>query len=94
MNKLYRWPLNNMGLNFESLLIHGFFSGSKYYSITWSTVGWIHDCTTVDTEVMQMWGANCKLYTNFWLGGGVGAPNPHVVRGSIVIGVYKDAISK
>ena len=49
-NQDYSWPLNNTGLNYMGLFIHRFFFNSKYYSTTWSAVGWIWGCGTMTME--------------------------------------------
>lgn len=84
MNKLYRWPLNN-GFKLHESSYSWIFPNSKYYSITWSAVGWIWSCRTVDTEELQIRRADCKLYANFrhrCVDGQI--PNPYVVQGSTV----------
>lgn len=42
--------LEQQSLNYSSPHIHGFFKNNKYNSATWSEVGWIHGCRTVDTD--------------------------------------------
>lgn len=53
----YTWCLNNVGLNFASPLIYGYFLGSKNCCTTWSMAGWI--CG---------WRVDSKLYTDQPLG--------------------------
>ena len=53
--------LNNTGLNCVYPLICRFFLINTYYSNTWSAIGWIHGCGTVD---MKRW----QLVTDFLLG--------------------------
>ena len=73
--RLHSWPLNNMGLNFAGL---DFFFSSKYYSITWSVVGWICICGgTAFMESLFIHGFSTK--------GEVGPANPYVVQGPAVL---------
>ena len=74
------WLLNNTSLNYTGPLTHGFFSINKYYCATGSMVGWICGCGgTVGYGALTV-----KLHLDFWLRGGVAAPNPHLFQGSTV----------
>ena len=44
-----------------------FFFNSKYYITTWSVVGWVLRCGTINTEEPQIWRAHYKLYLDFQL---------------------------
>ena len=41
------------------------FFSSKYFNASWSVVGWIHECRTVDTEEQQIQRADYRLYVDF-----------------------------
>ena len=56
----YRWLWNSIGLNCIGSFYIWIFSKNTHYSTTWSVVGWLCECETMDAE------ATIKLYSDFW----------------------------
>ena len=50
--------LNNMGLNFSSPFIQGYFSIVKFYSTTWTVLQLVE---SLDSEELEITSANHKL---------------------------------
>ena len=88
---MYSWPLNNMGLNRTGSTYTWIFFNSKYYSTTWSEVGWIGECGIADTKDLLIFKADCS-YMRIFDSREVGAPNPCAILGSTVVPKHEAAL--
>lgn len=81
-SSLYSWPLKNRGLNWVGQLIHGCFStvNTTVLQYLWLTP-WMWNQEYEGT--VYIWRANCKLYTDFWLQGGLAPLTPVLFKGQL-----------